>query len=55
MEGEKRHTEKVMKLILFNRYKKTASPSLIRLTLELYKRITFLETILQVPKQKTDF
>lgn len=37
MEGEKRHTEKVMKFILFNRYKKTASPSLC-LTSELYIR-----------------
>jgi len=55
MEGEKRHTEKVMKFILFTRYNEMASPSLIRLTLELYTRTSFLGTILQVSKRKTDF
>ena len=32
-----------------------ASPSLIRLTLELHTRISFLETILQASKRKPDF
>lgn len=54
MEREKRHTEKVMKFILFIRYKEMDSPSLIRLTFELYKRISALETILQASKRKTD-
>jgi hypothetical protein len=52
MDGEKRHTEKVMKCFLLTRCKEMASPSLIRLTLELYTRISFLENFLKLENGK---